>query len=255
MNATHDDTDQASLEALVETGLLPLQSLHPGGLALTDELAQLCGIGSGSRVLDVASGTGESACYVAQHFGASVQGVDRSAAMLQRAAAKAAAQDLSIEFTAGDAAHLPFEDALFDAVLCECTLCFLDKRQVLAEMARVVRSGGCVGMHDLCWQPDTPASLQHRLAAMEGERPETLAGWRSLFAQVGLIDIRAVDRSALKAGWMRDSRRQLGVVGQLRLAGRILRRWGLRGALRILQAERLFARSELGYAIVVGTKP
>ncbi|GGO80906.1 hypothetical protein GCM10011348_18680 [Marinobacterium nitratireducens] len=37
-------TDKPSLEALVESGVLPLDSLHPGGLGLTRELVELCGI-------------------------------------------------------------------------------------------------------------------------------------------------------------------------------------------------------------------
>ncbi len=55
-------------------------------------------------------------------------------------------------FKNADAADLPFNDAEFDAAICECTLCFLDKPRVLGEMARVVRPGGCVGMHDLYWK-------------------------------------------------------------------------------------------------------
>ena len=61
-----------SLENLVESGLVELESLHPGGLALTREFATLCNIAAGTQVLDVACGTGESACYVAENFDAQV---------------------------------------------------------------------------------------------------------------------------------------------------------------------------------------
>ena len=45
---------EASLEALIETELLKVESLHPGGLELTEELAELCGVRRGSDVLELA---------------------------------------------------------------------------------------------------------------------------------------------------------------------------------------------------------
>ena len=53
---------EASLEALIETELLQVESLHPGGLELTEEFAELCEVRRGSDVLELACGTGESAC-------------------------------------------------------------------------------------------------------------------------------------------------------------------------------------------------
>jgi len=248
------DRNEASLEALVETGMLELDSLHPGGLETTRELVRACGIERGACVLDVASGTGETACLVADELGARVTGVDYSEEMVRRARAKADERGLDVRFERADAASLPIEDATFDAVICECTLCLLDKSRVLAEMARVVRPGGVVGMHDLCWKEGAPERLKRSLAEIESERPETLAGWRRLFEAAGLEDVRTVDKSDAKARWMRDSRHQIGIVGQVRLTWRILRRWGLRGALRVLRSESVFSSRHLGYAIVVGRK-
>jgi SAM-dependent methyltransferase len=244
-----------SLEALVESGLLHLDSLHPGGLELARELAAMCGIEAGSRVLDVAAGTGETACLLAQEFAARVVAVDASAEMMVRAQSKAESKGLGVEFQQADAGRLPFADAAFDVAICECTLCLLDKRQVIGEMTRVVRSGGRVGMHDLCWQPEAPEQLKRALAELEGERPETLDGWRRLFAAAGLVDIRAVDKSQVKATWMRDSRRQLGVVQRATLVRQIVARWGVRGLWTIVRSQRVFSNRQLGYGLVLGTRP
>ena len=43
-------------------------------------------------------------------------------------------------------------ETAFDVAICECTLCMCDKEKVLSEMVRVVRPGGFVGTHDLCWK-------------------------------------------------------------------------------------------------------
>ena len=255
MKATQEPTtDSASLESLVETGMLKLESLHPGGLGLTRELAELCQVRAGARVLDVGSGTGETACFLAKESAVRVSAVDRSDQMIDRAEAKARAKGLTVEFRTADAATLPFGDGEFDAAICECTLCFLKKERVLGEMVRVVRPGGCVGMHDLCWKEEAPDRLKRTLTEIEGERPETLAGCQRLFADANLVQVRAVDKSEVMSRWMRDSRRQLGLVGQLSLLLQIIRRWGIRGVRRVLQSERVFSSGLLGYGIVVGNK-
>ena len=73
-----------SLENLIETLDLGEEVLHPGGLKTTRELAELCHIGNASRVLDVASGTGETACFLAETYYGQVVGIDFSEAMVQR---------------------------------------------------------------------------------------------------------------------------------------------------------------------------
>lgn len=246
--------EQPSLEGLVESGMLALESLHPGGLETTRELAQLCRIQRDALVLDVASGTGETACFLAETFGARVVGVDRSDEMIRRATEKASARGLAVTFKTADAANLPFNDSEFDAAICECTLCFLDKPRVLGEMARVVRGGGCVGMHDLCWREGASDRLKRILAEIEGERPETLEGWRKLFENAGLAQIAAVEKSEAMSRWLKESRKKLGLTAVLKLHLWIIRRWGLGGLWKVLRSERVFSSNMLGYALVVGTK-
>ena len=246
--------DRPSLEGLVETGILELESLHPGGLDTTQQLAEMCHIHRGDRLLDVACGTGESACFLAEKFGARVCGIDHSQEMVRRAENKAEARELDALFKVADAASLPFNDSEFDIVICECTLCFLDKAHVLSEMVRVVRPGGYIGMHDLCWREGASDSLKHTLMEIEGEDPETLEGWSKLFEGAGLAQIVAVDKSEVKSRWMREVRKQLGISGQLSLALKVIRRWGLHGAWTVFRSERVFSDHHLGYGFVVGQK-
>lgn len=248
--------DTPSLEALIESEVLPLEILHPGGLATTRALAELCGIREGTRVLDVASGTGETACFLGDSFHAAVVGVDHSPRMVERAGQKVSDRQVRrVRLVRGDAHRLPFRDGVFEVAISECTLSLLDKAVALGEMARVVRSGGRVGIHEVCWIEDAPETLKRRLLELEGERPESLAGWTRLFEAAGLEDVRAVDRSELIPLWMRESKRSLGVAGQVRAAGRVLRRWGAGGLRRVLASERLFRSKHLGYGMFIGVKP
>ena len=147
------------------------------------------------------------------------------------------------------AASLPFGDNTFDVAICECTLCLLDKARVLGEMTRVVRSGGRVGMHDLYWQEGAPADLKRTLHEIEGEDPESLGGWRAMFERAGLVQVTTVDRSNVKSQWMRESRQRLGVMAQLELLAKVVKRWGLAGAWQVLRSERVLSSDSLGYVV------
>lgn len=127
-------------------------SFHPGGLRLTEELAGHLVLTPDSLVLDVASGKGTSAFFLAQKFGCRVVGVDLSEENVQQANADALAKGLSetVKFLLGDAESLPFASDAFDGVLCECAFCtFPNKSVAAAEFYRVLKTGGRVGMSDI----------------------------------------------------------------------------------------------------------
>ncbi len=244
-----------SLENLIESEDLGLEVLHPGGLEITRELAELCHIDRNKVVLDVASGTGESACYLAEKFGCKVVGVDVSEFMIKRARKKAMERGLKIEFRTGNAHNLPFNDNTFDVVISECTTCLLDKEQAIKEMTRVAKSGGYVGIHDICWKENTPEEIKKRLADIEGERPETLEGWKKLFQKAGLKKIIAIDKSHLIPGWGDEIKRKIGVFGQIKIFLKVIKNWGISGYRTIRESEQIFKSKYMGYGIIVGKKP
>ncbi len=248
-------TEKPSLEYLVESGGLDFEVLHPGGLHITKELAELCKVDEHKHVLDVASGTGESACFLAKSFGCRVTGVDASEKMVEKAREKARQRGLSVEFRVGDAHNLPFEANSFDVVISECTLSLLDKERAIREMARVAKPGGYVGIHDVCWKEDAPESLKQRLAELEGERPETINGWKRLFEKAGLESVVTLDRSHLFSEWMKDIKRELGILGQAKIFLKVFRKFGVSGLRRIWESEKIFQSKYIGYGIVVGRKP
>ena len=249
------DKNAPSLENLIESFDLGEQVLHPGGLDTTKELAELCHVGSTTRILDVASGTGVPLCFLVETLHCQGVGVDFSEAMVRRAHKKAKEKHLQIEFRQGDAHHLPFEGDTFDVAISECTICLLNKDAALKEMVRVVKPGGYVGFHDLCWKESTPESLKRRLAEIEEEYPETVEGWKRLAEQAGLVDVVAVEKSALIPQWTKDFKKRLGIFGQLSAVWHVIKRWGFRGLLTIKESEGIMGSEHMGYCLIVGRKP
>ena len=135
---------------------------HPGGPSLTRKLASSVLVERNSRVLDIASGSGESARVLSHHFGCDVTGVDYSAENCVRANELAVAGGMSenTRFIEGDAEALPFADNSFDIAICECSLCiFPDRKKALAEMRRALRPGGRLGISDVILNEEIPTSL------------------------------------------------------------------------------------------------
>jgi demethylmenaquinone methyltransferase/2-methoxy-6-polyprenyl-1,4-benzoquinol methylase len=106
----------------------------------------------GARVLDVATGTADLAMQIARVPGVTVVGVDPSPRMLSIAAAKVSRAGLAntVALTLGDAEHLPFETASFDAAAISFGIRNVPDRALgLRELARVVRPGGRIAILEL----------------------------------------------------------------------------------------------------------
>lgn len=154
------------------------ESYHPGGVALTRRLAQAMGLRAGERVLDVASGIGTTALLLAEECEVEVVGVDLGSSQVAKAQARAGEQgfDGQVRFEVGDAERLPLGDGTVDAVVSECAFCtFPGKDAAAAELARVLRPGGRLGLTDVWLEPDhldpELRGLAGRVACLADARP------------------------------------------------------------------------------------
>ena len=107
---------------------------------------------AGSRVLDVAGGSGNAAIAAAR-AGCHVTCTDYVPALLDRGRERARAEGLAVEFETADAEALPYADGSYDAVLSVFGSMFApDQPQAAAELARVCRPGGLIGLAS--WTPE-----------------------------------------------------------------------------------------------------
>jgi demethylmenaquinone methyltransferase/2-methoxy-6-polyprenyl-1,4-benzoquinol methylase len=117
-----------------------------------DETLRAAALRPGQRVLDVACGTGRLTLAAARHVGhdGTVVGLDVSPVMLEHARAAPVPGATTPAWIEGDALHLPFADASFDAVLIGFGLRNLaDFGAGLSEMARVTSAGGRVAVLEI----------------------------------------------------------------------------------------------------------
>lgn len=240
--------------------LLLGDSFHPGRLALTERLGELLGLRSGQRVLDMAAGKGPSAIFLAQRFGCEIVGVDYSSDMAAEATLLAENAGIAdrVHFEQGDAERLRFADGTFDAIICECAFCtFPDKQAAAGEFARVLRSGGRIGLSDLTRNGLLLSELETLLAwiaCIADARP--VDDYVTCLESGGLVVDQIEPHNAALNEMIHTIRaRLLGAELMMRL-----KKLDLPGAdfdqARTLAraASEAVRRGQLGYALIVGTK-
>lgn len=117
-----------------------------------EELCEAMDLPAGSSVLDVAAGNGNATLAAARRWH-DVTSTDYVGELLERAKERAAAERLAVEFLEADVEDLPFDDDSFDAVISTFGVMFApDQRTAAAEMIRVTRPGGRIGMAN--WTPE-----------------------------------------------------------------------------------------------------
>ncbi len=248
-----------------------IETLHPGGFALTRRTAEVAGLKPGLRVLDVSSGRGTQAVFYAVEYGVDVTGVDISPEMVRRATERAAAAGVSerVRFELGDSQKLAFADATFDVVVNECAVGIPDDSDaVVREMARVVRPGGRVVIHESTWRRPVSAEEKNDLAERYGTTPLERDEWTGMLRSAGLEEVADEGEpwSRPEVFWnVRKDRKVccplmiLTPGERLRTLGRLLPRHGVKGAVKVLQNENAFFSAvkaeKIGYGLYWGRRP
>src|SRR5215212_1593944 len=121
-------------------------------VVMGEQLCDAVDLRAGEKVLDVATGSGNTALSAARRF-CETTAIDYVPELIEQAKSRAQAERLEVSFEVGDAESLPYADASFDVVLSTLGVMFAPNQEKAAsEMLRVCRPGGKIGLAN--WTPD-----------------------------------------------------------------------------------------------------
>jgi sarcosine/dimethylglycine N-methyltransferase len=139
--------------------LATLDQFHTRGIAATVELARLAGIAADMSVLDVGSGLGGPARFLAATYGCQVTGVDLSEPFVDAARylTERTGQRELVSFETGSALELPFDDGHFDvALLQHVAMNIADRARLYREIRRVLKLSGRFAIFDVVLNSGDP---------------------------------------------------------------------------------------------------
>jgi sarcosine/dimethylglycine N-methyltransferase len=187
------------LETLTEDILQDYDQDHYGGVEANDILAQKAGIQPTSYVLDVGSGMGGPARYLAARYGCRVMGLDVTESRYRsaRRLTKMVKLDHLVDFHLGNALDMSFADETFDVVVEQETWLHIpEKVQLIAECARVVKVDGVIAFTDVLRRKALGQSELERLQqGMAIPSLETAEGYVQFLAESGCTLLEQEDLS------------------------------------------------------------
>lgn len=200
-----------STDPIDSDDLAALDEFHGLGRAATLVLAEMAGISSGDRVLDVGAGIGGPARTLARHFGADVTALDASprfCALNEELNRRTGLVDRILVVNA-DARNMPFKDATFDIAFSQAVWQSVeDKASVLSEVHRVLKPGGRMAIYEVLAGPGE-GEIQFPVPWGDGPEHSFLVSGeeaRDLAQEAGfevvewIQGMEAVDRIGEKAG-------------------------------------------------------
>jgi sarcosine/dimethylglycine N-methyltransferase len=146
-------------QRLTPQQLATLDQFHTRGLAATVDLAKLAGITADMSVLDVGSGVGGPARFLAATYGCQVAGVDLSEPFVDAARylTERTGQSERVSFETASALELPFDDGHFDVVLLQhVAMNISDRARLYREIRRVLKLSGRFAIYDVVLNSDDP---------------------------------------------------------------------------------------------------
>ncbi len=148
-----------------------VDEFHSRRRLATEELARMLAPVATDHVIDIGSGIGGPARYLAATYGCRVSGVDLTPEFVGTATGLTGLVNLTnrVDFRQGSALALPFPDARFDLAWSQnVAMNIQDRPRYYAEMRRVLKPGGRLAIQDVAQGPGGPVVFP----VMWADRPE-----------------------------------------------------------------------------------
>lgn len=191
-------------DAITEEVLQQHDQDHYGGTAATDRLILEAAVQAEDAVLDVCSGMGGPARYLAWKTGCDVTGLDITASRVKGAIelTRVAGLSGSVRFVRGNALAMPFQDASFTLAVAQESFAHIpDKPRLLAQCARVLRPAGRLVFSDILHRGNLSVHDKQRL--FEGMAFSDIATVEWYTEQLHLCGMEVVRLVDLTEEWTR----------------------------------------------------
>ncbi|MER1986481.1 MAG: class I SAM-dependent methyltransferase [Solibacillus sp.] len=153
-----------------------------------------------SHILDVGCGTGQTAAYLSQKYGANVTGIDMNPVMVEKAKKRMSKNDLSVNLLQCAVEEIPFPNQYFDFIISESVLSFVDKPRALDEIFRLLKKGGrfIAIEQTMNWQLEK--TEENEIKQFYGLDSLLLEqDWLTLLQQAGFEEIHILQNSAIES--------------------------------------------------------
>lgn len=143
-----------------------------------------------SRILDVGCGTGQTAASLAATYGAKVIGLDINPIMVEKTRKRMEKSRLPVEIIQGSIEECPLKDGLFDYIISESVLAFVNAPKAIKEIYRLLKKEGRFICNEL--------TINHPLQEINKQEIKKFYGvdavrleneWIALFEQAGFKKI------------------------------------------------------------------
>jgi ubiquinone/menaquinone biosynthesis C-methylase UbiE len=197
-----------SAKQLRWTDLAPLDHFHVRGLLATKELAAALHPLSSTRFLDIGSGLGGPARYLAATSHCHVVGVDLTEPFVNVAKllTERAGLTETVEFLHGNALDLPVADAAFDmAWMQHVAMNVADRPRLYQEAHRVLKSGGKLAIYDVVAGDGRPLTYPLPWAtSSSASHLLTADATRKTILQAGFRENSGIDTTDASIAWFAE---------------------------------------------------
>lgn len=202
------------LDEVTVNHLGPVDEFHVGGRSATESLVARAGLPDGKRILDVGSGVGGTARYLASNHGHVVTGIDLTPEYVETATAltRLVGLDAKAGFEQADVLDLPFPAESFDgAFMLHVGMNIADKQRAFSEVARVLVDGGVFAIYDIIGEATAQLNYPVPWASTSEESCLATASEYAVHLEgAGFGEIDVVDRSRFALDFFASLRERTG---------------------------------------------
>lgn len=232
--------------------------LHPGGMQSTKKLMSRLDIRPGMKVLDLGCGVGSASRLAAKKYHCDVIGIDSDPSMIEKAKNFAGNNDSDhLSFKVMDGRKMDFADNTFDCVMIQSVTCFNNKAEILAEVFRVLKPGGKLGLNEVTWLKSPTQKVKKVTCATICETFNgalTKEDWESTLQQAHFVNIGA-DVEAFAPVSPFQLLREEGLIKTLIITSRVLFNANINTRINAVSRYLKEYQGYFAYGIYHGEKP